>query len=64
MGGGGGGWRRRKVPAAQKSKTINDNEMKFGGIVENHKHIKGRTIRSPGKGVGSYQKKKSCKPYQ
>ena len=45
------------MPAAQKSRTINDNEMKFGGVVENHKHIKGRTIRSPGKGVGSYQKK-------
>ena len=29
----------RKVPAAHNSKTINDNEMKFGGIVESHKLI-------------------------
>ena len=34
--GGGGG---RKVPAAHNSKTINNNEMKFGGIVENYKLI-------------------------
>ena len=26
----------RKVPAAYNSKTINDNEVKFGGEVENH----------------------------
>ena len=32
-GGGGGG---RKVPAACNSKTINDNEMKFGGVVKDH----------------------------
>ena len=32
-GGGGGG---RKVPAAYNSKTINDNEMKFGGVVKDH----------------------------
>ena len=31
--GGGGGW---KVPAAYNSKTINDNEMKPGGVVKNH----------------------------
>ena len=31
--GGGGG---RKVPAAYNSKTINDNEMKFGGVVKDH----------------------------
>ena len=29
----------RKVPAAHNSKTINDNGMKFGGVVENHKLI-------------------------
>ena len=33
---GGGG---RKVPATHNSKTINDNGMKFGGVVENHKLI-------------------------
>ena len=33
VGGGGGG---RKVPAAYNSKTINDNEMKFGGVVKDH----------------------------
>ena len=33
LGGGGGG---RKVPAAYISKTINDNEMKFGGVVKHH----------------------------
>ena len=37
---GGWGRQRRKVPAAYtgNSKTINDNdnEMKFGGVVENH----------------------------
>ena len=32
-GGGGGG---RNVPAACNSKTINDNEMKFGGVVKDH----------------------------
>ena len=32
-GGGGGG---RKVPAAYNSKTINDNEMKFGGVVTDY----------------------------
>ena len=26
----------RKVPAAYNSKTINDNEMKFGRVVKNH----------------------------
>ena len=31
--GGGGG---RKVPAAYKSITINDNEMKFGVVVKDH----------------------------
>ena len=31
--GGGGGW---KVPAAYNSKTINDNEMKFIGVVKDH----------------------------
>ena len=31
LGEGGGG-----VPAAYNSKTINDNEVKFGGEVENH----------------------------
>ena len=37
MGGGGGGGRGgRKVPAAYNSKTINDNEMKLGGVVKNH----------------------------
>ena len=30
---GGGGW---KVPAACNSKTVNDNEMKFGGVVKDH----------------------------
>ena len=30
---GGGG---RKVPAACNSKAINDNEMKFGGVVKDH----------------------------
>ena len=29
----GGG---RNVPAACNSKTINDNEMKFGGVVKDH----------------------------
>ena len=29
----------RKVPAAHNSKTVNDNGMKFGGVVENHKLI-------------------------
>ena len=30
-GGGGGG-----VPPAYNSKTINDKEMKFGGVVKDH----------------------------
>ena len=34
--GGGGGRGERKVPAACNSKTINDNEMKFGGVVKDH----------------------------
>ena len=33
LGGGGGG---RKVPAAYNSNTINDNEMKFAGVVKDH----------------------------
>ena len=33
LGGGGGG---RKVPAAYNSKTINDDEMKFCGVVKDH----------------------------
>ena len=33
LGGGGGG---RKVPAAYNSKTINDNEMKLGGVVKDY----------------------------
>ena len=33
IGGGGGG---RKVPAVYNSKTINDNEMKLGGVVKGH----------------------------
>ena len=36
LGGGGGGGGGRKVPAAYNSKTINDNEMKFGGLVKDH----------------------------
>ena len=32
LGGGGGG----KVPAAYNSTTINDNEMKLGGVVKDH----------------------------
>ena len=35
-GGGGRGGGGRKVPAAYNSKTINDNEMKFGGVVKDH----------------------------
>ena len=27
------------MPAAYNSKTIKDNEIKFGGVVENHKLI-------------------------
>ena len=27
------------MPAAHNSKTINDNGMEFGGVVENHKLI-------------------------
>ena len=33
QGGGGGGW---KVPAAYNSKSINDNVIKFGGVVKDH----------------------------
>ena len=37
LGGGGGGGRwGGGVPAAINSKTINDNEMTFGSVVENH----------------------------
>ena len=32
--GWGGGGCGRKVPAAYNSKTINDNEMKLGGVVK------------------------------
>ena len=32
--GGGGGWVGRKVPAAYNSKTINENEMQFGGVIK------------------------------
>ena len=32
----GGEGRGRKVPAAYSSKTVNDNEMKFGGVVKDH----------------------------
>ena len=28
--------RGRKVPLAYNSKTINDNEMEFGGVVKDH----------------------------
>ena len=31
---GGGGGRRWKVPTAYNSKTINDNEIKLGGVVK------------------------------
>ena len=34
LGGGGGG--EGGVPAAYNSKTINDNEMKLGGVVKDH----------------------------
>ena len=34
--GGGGGGGGRKVSAACNSKTINDNEIKFGGVVKDH----------------------------
>ena len=34
--GWGGGGMGRKVPAAYNSETITDNEMKFGGEIENH----------------------------
>ena len=34
--GGGGGGGGGKVPAACNSKTINDSEMKFGGVVKDH----------------------------
>ena len=35
---GGSAWGggERKVPAAYNSKTINDNEMKFAGVVKDH----------------------------
>ena len=33
LGEGGGG---RKVLAAYNSKTVNDNEMKLGGVVKDH----------------------------
>ena len=33
---GGGEGRGRKVPAAYNSKTINDNEVKLGGVVKDH----------------------------
>ena len=36
------GWAWREgggVPVAYNSKTINDNEMEFDGVVENHKLI-------------------------
>ena len=36
LGRGGGG---RKVPVTHNSKATNDNGMKFGGVVENHKLI-------------------------
>ena len=36
LGGGGG---RQKVPAACNSKTINCIEIKFGGVMDNHKLI-------------------------
>ena len=31
-----GGVGGRKVPAAYNSKTINDNEVKFAGVVKDH----------------------------
>ena len=36
MGGQAWGGRGRKVPAACNSKTINDNEIKFSGVVKDH----------------------------
>ena len=33
---GGAVWGGWKVPAAYNSKTINDNEMKLGGVVKDH----------------------------
>ena len=37
---GGADWGRmggrQKVPSAYNSKTISDNEMKFGGVVKDH----------------------------
>ena len=33
LGGGGGGGEVWKVAAVYNSKTINDNEMKFGGVL-------------------------------
>ena len=32
--GGTGGGAGRKVPAAYNSKTINENEMQFGGVIK------------------------------
>ena len=34
--GGGGGGGGQKVPAANNSKTINDNEIELGGVVKDH----------------------------
>ena len=34
--GGGGERGGREVPAAHNSKTINDNEMKLGGVVKDY----------------------------
>ena len=39
VGGGGVFPLLRKVPAANNSKTISDNELKSGGVVKNHKLI-------------------------
>ena len=36
LGGQGGGGGRRKVPAAYNSKSIDDNDMKLGGVVKDH----------------------------
>ena len=33
---GGSAWGGGEVPAAYNSKTINDNEMKLGGVVKDH----------------------------
>ena len=32
----GAAWGGGEVPAAYNSKTINDNEMKLGGVVKDH----------------------------